>query len=146
MGTDDSKHTSGGVFVAVDSNEGAVVGAEEGVVVSIPGNEGRIAQAWWNAQGSLRVFSVYFWQSEGWTPRNEALLHAVVKQAEVTKDPWLIACDAHMCPEDVERSFWFQSGQKCMVVPKEASTRRSKGPKKVSGSKGVAASGEKSHR
>ena len=53
-----------------------------------------------------------------------------MKQAEVTKDPWLTACDAHMCPEDVERSLWFQSGQMCMVPPKEASTRRSKGPKK----------------
>ena len=37
---EDRKHTSGGVFVAVDSNLGAVVGAEEGA-----GIEGRIAQA-----------------------------------------------------------------------------------------------------
>ena len=60
VGTDDRKHTSGGVFVAVDINLGAVVGAEEGAVVSIPDNEGRIAQAWWNVRGGLRVFSVYF--------------------------------------------------------------------------------------
>ena len=84
----DQKHTSGGIFVAVDSNPGAVVGA----VVSIPGNEGRTAQAWVNTRGSLRVFSVYFWHSEGWTPRNEALLEAVVKEAKV--------CDANMCPEN----------------------------------------------
>ena len=32
-------------FVAIDSNLGAVVGAEEGAIESIPGNEGRIAQA-----------------------------------------------------------------------------------------------------
>ena len=38
-GTEDRKHTSGGVFVAVDSNLG------EGAIDSIPGNEGRIAQA-----------------------------------------------------------------------------------------------------
>ena len=43
--SEDRKHTSGGVFVAVDSNLGAVVGTEEGAVESIPGNEGRIAQA-----------------------------------------------------------------------------------------------------
>ena len=42
-GDDDRKHTSGGVFVAIDSNLGAVVGAEEGAIESIPGNEGRIA-------------------------------------------------------------------------------------------------------
>ena len=45
-GSEDPKHTSGGVFVAVDSNLGAVVGVEEG--------------------------AVYFWHSEGWTPRNQA--------------------------------------------------------------------------
>ena len=44
-GTEDRKHTSGGVFVAVDSNLGSVVGAEEGAIDSIPGIEGRIAQA-----------------------------------------------------------------------------------------------------
>ena len=41
--SEDHKYTSGGVFVAVDSNPGAVVGTEEGAVESIPGNEGRIA-------------------------------------------------------------------------------------------------------
>ena len=53
---------------------GAVVGAHEGAIESIPGNEGRLAQAWVNVRGGLRLFSVYFWHSEGWTPRNEALL------------------------------------------------------------------------
>ena len=43
--SEDRKHTSGVVSVAVDSNLGAVVGAEEGAIKSIPGNEGRIAQA-----------------------------------------------------------------------------------------------------
>ena len=45
-GDEDRKHTSGVVLVAIDSNLGAVVGAEEGAIESIPGNEGRIAQAW----------------------------------------------------------------------------------------------------
>ena len=50
-----AKHTSGGVFVASDSNLGAVVGAEEGVIESFSGNEGRIAQAWVNVRGGLRI-------------------------------------------------------------------------------------------
>ena len=45
-GDEDHKHTSGGVFVVIDSDLGAVVGAEEGAIESIPGNEGRIVQAW----------------------------------------------------------------------------------------------------
>ena len=79
-GSEDRKHTSGGVFVAVDSNLGTVVG-EEGAAASIPGNEDRSTQPWVNVRGGMRVFSVsvYLWHSEGWTPRNEALLEALLK-------------------------------------------------------------------
>ena len=52
-GSEDRKHTSGGVFVAVDSNLGAVVGVKEGLIDSIPGNEGRIAHAWVNVRGGF---------------------------------------------------------------------------------------------
>ena len=52
-----------------------------------------------SAKGSLDAYDVTFsLTSEGWTPRNEALLEAVLKQARTTRDPWLIACDANMCP------------------------------------------------
>ena len=85
-GTEDRMHRSGGVFVALDRNLnfGAVVGTKEGAVESIPGDEGRV-----NVRGGLRVFSMYFWHSEGWTPRNEALLEAVVKHARTTRHPSL---------------------------------------------------------
>ena len=70
--SEDQKHTSGGVFVAVDSNLGAVVGGEEGTVTSIPGNEGRIGQVWLNVRGGMRMFAAYLWHTEEWSPRNEA--------------------------------------------------------------------------
>ena len=111
---EDRKHTSGGVFVAVDSNFGADVGAEEGAIESIQGNEGRIARAWANVRGGMRIISVYFWHSEGWSSRNEALLEAVLKRARTTKHPWLIACDANMSPEDFEKKKTFGFGKiKC---------------------------------
>ena len=44
-GSEDRKHTSGGVFVVIDSNLGAVVGPEEGAIESNRGNEESIAQA-----------------------------------------------------------------------------------------------------
>ena len=34
--SEDRTHTSGGAFVAIDSNLGAVVGAEEGTIESMP--------------------------------------------------------------------------------------------------------------
>ena len=71
--------------------------------------------------------SRYFWHSEG-TPRNEALLEAVLKHARTTRHPWLTACDANMCPEDFEKSLWFQEEQMHVVAPKEAATCRSAGP------------------
>ena len=53
---------------------------------------------------------------EGWTPRNEALFGAVVKQAKVTRHPWLVACDANMCPKDLEKK---------PLVPKGSGSERS---------------------
>ena len=58
-GNEDRNHTSGGEVVAIDCNFGAVVGEEAGAIESIPGNEGRIGQAWVNVRGRLRFFSVY---------------------------------------------------------------------------------------
>ena len=96
---------------------------------------------------------MYFWHSEGWIPRYEALLETVVKQAkDTTRHPWwLVACDANMCPEDFEKSLWFQREQMYVVAPKEASTCRSKGPNGESKepmmmSLRVRASGETSRR
>ena len=86
------------VFVSVNSNLGAVVAAEERAIGSISGNEGRIAQAWVNVRGGVRVFSMCFWHSDGWTPRNELLLEAVVKQAQTTRHPWLAAGNAKHVP------------------------------------------------
>ena len=52
-----------------------------------------------------------------------------MKQAKVTRQNWLIACDANMCPEDFERSLWVQNEHMCVVAPNEALTCRSKGSK-----------------
>ena len=52
---------------------------KKGTIKSIAHNEGIIAQTWVNVREGLRVYSVYLWHSEGWTPRNEALLEAVLK-------------------------------------------------------------------
>ena len=87
VGSEGCKHTSGGVLVAVDSNLGTVVGEGEGAVAPTPGNEGKIAQAWKMSEELCEFFSVYFWHSEGWTPRNEALPEAVLKRARVTRHP-----------------------------------------------------------
>ena len=64
---------------------------------------GRIIRAWVNVQGGMRVFSVDVWHSQGRTPRNEALLEAVLKRATVTRHPWLVACDASMSPVEFEK-------------------------------------------
>ena len=70
-----------------------------------------------------------FWHSEGWTPRNEALLEAVLKRGRVTKHSWLMARDADMSPAEFEKNLWFQRNRMHLVAPKEASTCRSKGAK-----------------
>ena len=49
--------------------------------MSIFENEGLVTKTWENVRGDFRFFAVYVWHSEGWTPRSEALMDAVVKQA-----------------------------------------------------------------
>ena len=111
------------------------------MIESIPGNEGRIAHAWVNVRGGLRIFSVYFsvyfWHSEGWTPRNEALLEAVLKRTRTTKHPWLMACDADMSPEDFEKNIWFRKDQMHVITPEGVSTCRSKKCQRRMGGKGI---------
>ena len=52
------------------------------------------------------MFAAYFWRTEVWHPRNEAILAAVLQRARATKHPWLVACDANMSPVDFEESLW----------------------------------------
>ena len=116
-GSEDRKRTSGGVFVAADSNLGAVVGVERSQAMKEESPK----------LGSVCPFRCISCTSEGWTPRSEALLEAVLKQARTTRHPWLIACDANMCPEDFEKSLRFQREQMNVVASKAASTCSSKG-------------------
>ena len=57
----------------------------------------------------MRVVAVSSWHSEGWTPRNDALVEAVVKQARTARHPWLVACDANMNPKDFKKSLCCKS-------------------------------------
>ena len=66
--------------------------------------------------------------SEGWTPRKEALLEAVLQRARVTRHPWLVACDANKSPVDFfveKKSLLLQRSQMHVVAPEKASTYRS---------------------
>ena len=74
--TDGGRHISW-CFCCHSPAVGAVIGEDEGVVCSIPGNQGRIVQARVNIVGGLRVSAVHFWPSDGWTSRSEALMETV---------------------------------------------------------------------
>ena len=115
--SEDRKHTSDEAFVAIDSNLGAGGRAEEGAIESIPGNEGTNAQAWVNVRGGLRIFSVYFWHSEGWTPKTEALLEGVLN----------LACHSFRCKISqmkVVEDFKSVPHKACVLFVVEKETRR----------------------
>ena len=98
----------GGKRQGFDSNLRAVTGQEGGAAMSIPGNEGIIAQVWVNVRRGVRVIVVHFWHLEGWTPRYEALMEAVVKKARTARYPWLVACDANMHPKCLQEELVVQ--------------------------------------
>ena len=69
------------------------------------------------------------WHTEGWSPRDEALLEAVLERARATKHPWLVACDAIMSPLEFEKSLWFRKDRMHVIMPEGISTCRSKSVK-----------------
>ena len=77
--------------MATDSDLGAMIDKEEGAVRSLLGKRSINRPSMGKMSEGLRVFALYSWHSEGWTPRNEALMEAVVKQARTTRHPWLVA-------------------------------------------------------
>ena len=73
------------------------------------------------------MFAASFWHTEGWSPRNEAILEAVLRRARDTKHPWLVACDANM--SGFRKSLWFRRDQMNVIAPEGVSTCRSKSAK-----------------
>ena len=57
---------------------------------------GMIVQRWVNCKGGLQIFAVYFWHSDGWTARSEALLEAVTVRTSETRrvQGWLLVIPA----------------------------------------------------
>ena len=55
-GSEDCKHTSGGVLVAIDSDVGSVIDEGEGAVMSVLRKDGRITQAGVKDRGGPRLF------------------------------------------------------------------------------------------
>ena len=95
--SEDRKHTSRAVFVATEKKGVEVVDDKEecAVVFILRMGEGSPAQSWVNVKGGLRVIALRIWHPEGWTPKNDATMEAVVKQARTTSHPWLVTCDAN---------------------------------------------------
>ena len=97
-----------------------MVGEEEGAV----GREWmkNCLNPWINRKEGLRVFAVYSLDFEGWTPRNEAFLEAVIRRTRRDRYPWLIACDANMEPETFQLRCRFRKETVFVAAPKNTQT------------------------
>ena len=61
---------------------------------------------WINCQGGLFVLEACFWHTEGWTPRNEAIMEAILKSAASSVSPWI------MEPEELRQEERETDGQR----------------------------------
>ena len=68
----------------------------EGMLMEYKRTKGCSAEAWVSCQGGLHVFVAYFWHSQDWSPRNEALMESVISSATGSKGPLIVACDGTM--------------------------------------------------
>ena len=71
--------------IAVKTEVASVIDTGGGKVESLLVNEGRTAQIWITCNGGLHMFAVYFWHSEAWRARSEALMQAVVTNTRDTR-------------------------------------------------------------
>ena len=101
------------------------MGAEEGAIESIPGNVGRIAQAWVNVRGGDCVSSrcTSGIQKDGLRGLKPCWkqFFFFLKKASTTSQMWFSARDAHMCPGDFKTRLWFQTEMMHVVAQKEHS-------------------------
>ena len=114
-------------FLEVDSNLGAVVGANEGAVASIWGTEGRVAQAWVNVKGGLRFLGVHLairrLDSEEW-----GLARGSGETRKYHETPLVGSVWCKHVSKRFEKSLWFRKERMHVVALDEVSTCRSKGP------------------
>ena len=64
---------------------------------------------------------VYFWHSEGWSVRNEALMSTVLNVFANTRSHWIIACDAHMEANDFAQGHWVKEARARVKAPTQGS-------------------------
>ena len=104
-GSKDRKHTSGGVFVAIDSNLGAVDRQRRRsghfYSMKMKGKSPKHGSISEEVCATLPYISGI--RKDGRRETN-ALTEAAVKQARTTRHPWLVACDGNMNPEDFKKS------------------------------------------
>ena len=80
--------------------------------------------------GGLRRFCRALLALEGWTPRNDALMEAVVKHVRTTRHPCVVACDANVDLRELRPGLWFKEERMFIEAPHEdVSIRRSTGSK-----------------
>ena len=109
----DRKHTSGGVFAAVDRHLGAGIGKKDK-------QRGKNCPCMGKCARRYACFSENFWHSEGWTPRIEALMEAVAKlgrttRHQVTDSRWRLETKERKVRTEVTRGI-------IAGAPKEADT------------------------
>ena len=108
IGSEDGKHTLEGSLCSNRQQSWSSSGKEEGAVLPFPGSEGRIAQAWVNVPGSMRVFAVYSLALGMLDTEKEALMMEALKKQRRTRHPWLI-CDANMKQKTSRQAFGFKT-------------------------------------
>ena len=98
---------SAGVAVATPKHVPSAATRAVNLDLSPHGSEGRAAGLWVQAAmpGGILVVSVYLWHSEGLTPRNRSILHAVLAAVVAHGGPWLIVGDFNCQPSLLAEAF-----------------------------------------
>ncbi len=81
------------------------------------GCTGRLAVAWIHIQGGVAVLSAYFWHSEGWSCRNQALTRQMVLIVQSIDCPWVLSADFNMEPDELQSHELYDELRGLLVRP-----------------------------
>ena len=90
---------------------------EQGWDVTLPGQPGRISMACCYLLKGVVIISAYFWCSEGWSDRNEALMRQIAEKAAELSVPYILAADFNMTPSQLSQGWWFSALGGIIVAP-----------------------------
>ena len=110
--------TSAGVLVAAPLHVGfEPLQPFAGWDLSPAGATARVAVGWADVMGGMAIISAYFWHSEGWSCRNQAIMSQIITIVRRLGCLWVLGADFNMEPDELQSHELYDELRGLLVAP-----------------------------